>query len=926
MKKILGILSVFVLLAGSAALAAADSGNADLGPRETRVQANRCLTAGQYESALPLLQQLITWFSDSKSKNIALEMEGTYYHFGLCHFLLGHFSEANKAFEEYLKKYPRSAHSIEASVYIGDGYRFTHDYPKAVDAYTQVLDTFALDSDWRADVFASLARCALAQDDWKSATPLLRELQEIAPDDLRANWAATLLTIAYLKGNQLDKVYGQVPFLLRPNSLAARSTAFSLAALEAADGLFAEDAYRNALWVYRLVFPKALIEARSKRHLARLQKQADQLRQSGDGHYRELLRTQEYIAELEAELKTLAGIEDYGQQLQFRIARAYLETRRVWEGRVLFLDLHEQRGGGTAEESLFLAFQCAVHIQPWNDAFKIGGDYMGEYPQGKYYDQVTLTIGHLHAMEKAWPKVIAHLTAVLKVRPKHEWVAECMFLIGYAYFMEENYPESVVWLRRLNSEYPQHDRREEASYWLGMALLFNKGYEAAMPEFKAFITDYPKSVYRGDAAFRHAVCRYGLGNFTAAAAELSEFVRDFPASKLQGEAWMMQGDIAGVRGELPTAVARYREAMKHELNIELYNYCAFRAAEMLYDQKDFAGIIAHLRPYVQENREGVNLPLAIYWIGRAQWEMGQREAALACYRESLETYGVDRRALGIDLILDEWIGHVKKMPPAVADAAWNELGALMARAETEKKPALFLRLARGFFFRPGATDEAKDSLRQRLLREENVAVAPAVVLEWMMDEAAKRHQLPLATQAAERILRDFPETEYGLSARMFLGRQAAARQDYAVAEGHLNVIRQLFAADPVAAEALLLLGNLYLEQKRYDEADKCYESILGVREWRGPLWPAALYGRGECARLRRRYDTAAAYYERIYVMYSRYRDWTAKGYLRRAECLERLAEPGKAGEVLREMLGSEDLRNTEDGKRAQAMLASLEKP
>ena len=52
-----------------------------------------------------------------------------------------------------------------------------------------------------------------------------------------ARWAATLLTIAYLKANQLDKVYALVPYLLRPFSLASRSAAFNMAALEAADGI-----------------------------------------------------------------------------------------------------------------------------------------------------------------------------------------------------------------------------------------------------------------------------------------------------------------------------------------------------------------------------------------------------------------------------------------------------------------------------------------------------------------------------------------------------------------------------------------------------------------------------------------------------------------------------------------------------------------
>ena len=89
-----------------------------------------------------------------------------------------------------------------------------------------------------------MARCYLAEDNWKGAIPWLERVYRDAPDDLRASWAATLLTVAYLKERQLDKVYGLVPYLMDENSLAGCSVAFNLTALEAGDALFADESYR----------------------------------------------------------------------------------------------------------------------------------------------------------------------------------------------------------------------------------------------------------------------------------------------------------------------------------------------------------------------------------------------------------------------------------------------------------------------------------------------------------------------------------------------------------------------------------------------------------------------------------------------------------------------------------------------------------
>jgi len=896
----------------------------DLGPRETRVQANRFLTAGDYASAIPLLQQLIQWFADSKNKNIMLDMEGTYFHLGLCHFLLGHFPDSGKAFEEYLKKYPRGAHSTEAAVYIGDGLRFSQEFKKAIAAYQQALDKYAPNEDWRADVLCSMVRCYLAQDDWKTAIPLLQKAYRVAPDDLRTNWAATLLMIAYLKEKRLDQVYELVPYLLRPYSFASRSAAFNLAALETGDELFAEEKYRDALWVYRLVFNRDLIEARCKRHLERLQKEADNLRQSAEGRYRELMRTQEYIGEVEQEIKILGSVQNYSEELSFRIARAYMETRRVWEGRAAFLDLHQELEGEKAEEALSLGFQCAVQIKPWDDAFKIGLQYLDKYPQGKWYDQISLMLGHMHAMQKDWQAVVDLLTKVLKAHPKHESGAECMFLIGYSYFQLEKFPEAAAWLSRLNTQYPGNDRCEEGSYWLAMSLLFDHKYEKALAKFEEFTEGFPKSPYVEDATFRHAACRYALSDFRAAGKELDRFVVAFPQSKLVGEGLMMLADIAGFYGELPKAVARFHEALKHELNIEFYNYCTFRSTEMLCDLKDFPGIISQLEPYIQQNREDSNIPLAVYWVGRAMWQLEKRDEVLTYYLKSVEKFGQNRAALGVDLIVDEWIGHSRSLGPEKAAAAWAALRDLAKQAQESGRFPLALRLQRAFIHQPGISDQEREATLKELLNPDNIQYASAGVMELMLDEAQKRNLTDLATKVATAIVEVFTETDCVIPARMFLARQAVAAREFDTAEKHLNVIRQVFATSEEAAQALLILGNISQEQGKYPEADKYFADILAVKEWRGPLWPAALYGRAETARLQRQYDKAATYYERIYVMYSRYRDWTAKAYLQRARCLRLLNEPGKAQETLQEMLTVAELKDTDEGKEAQTLLAKLQ--
>ncbi len=899
------------LLSGLTTLYAQDT------PREVRQKASFALSKGAFDDAAGYLQQLVDWFGNETKAETVSQMESVYFNLGICHFFTGRFSEAREVFSTYLKKYKTGPRVAEVSVYLGDCYRFEEQLGPALKSYADTLRRYQLVPDTRADIYQSMSRCYLALDKWDKAIPVLRQLYSTAPDVSRKNWAAAQLTTAYLKRSEVDKVFRLIPYLLVPGSFASRSVALNMAALETGDDLFADEKYRDALWIYRLVYPHDVLTARSQQHLDVLQRRAERLRRAGGDNPRFLLRVQEQIGELENEIKALGQIANYDIELYFRMARAYMEIRRFRESRDLFLHLHEIAGEPRANEALFFAFQSAVRIQPWDQALEIGSQYMEKYPGGEYYDDVSIMVGQIYAKREEWPSVISVLTKALEISPKHKQAAECMFLIGYASFMEEKFADTVTWLRKMNDAFPENPREPDATYWIGMALMFDRKFDEAAIEFDKVIKRWPDSQYRKDALFRRAVCDFALSKFESAEPMLLDFLRQYPEDKLCGEAYMMLGDISGAFGDLVKAVLRYKQATDLEINIEFYNHCAFRCVEIMEELKDFQGITAYMQRYITMNRDGSNIPMAMYWVGKAMWNQGEQRGALEYLQEGIAKHGIDRKSLGIDLIVEEWIGRTRAAAPDVTKAAWASMMRLLDRAKKDKQEPLALRLKRVLLYYPNLTDEQRATITADIVREENLPVASAGVMELMLDTAEKRSNTNLAIRVAETIIKDFTETDYALSARMFLARVAINQQDYKNAIKHLTVIREVFATSSEAAEAQLLLGDLYIKQNEYDQADECYKNILSVREWRGPLWPAALFGRGECARLRRKYEEASAYYERIYLLYSQYKTWAAKAYLARAECLARLRLYEKAIETLNEMTSAADFQGSQELEEAR---------
>jgi TolA-binding protein len=945
-RRVRGLACAAALLAGLAGAQNPPAGGGAVPAtiREMRESAFRSFGQGDFSAAIAPLEGLIAARGSSKETQARMEMEPIFYNLALCYFLTANFASAEKAFQNYITAYPHGGRTSDAYVYVADCRRYTSKYKEAVKGYEEALRRYTFGPDLLADIYAAIASCHLAEDNWTAARePLLRAFHA-APDGLRRNRAATLLATAYLKTLALEKIYPMVPYLLQRDSLASRSIAFNMAALEAGDQLFQEERYREAFWIYRLVYPHDEVLVRTQTFLDFLQAQVEYEKREMT-EPRRLMRLQQWLGETEAEIKALGEIDNYDYDLEYRLARGYMEALRYREAREVFLHLHQVGGKEKAEEkeksqeALYLAFACSARLLPWTRAYETGRQYMETYPDGRWYDELTLMMGQMLAKEQNWAEVLKHFGTVLHVRPNHQAAAECLFLVGYASFMLEQFEPAAAKFVEVRTRFPQSELIPAAVYWTAMAELFNGKYDEAGKDFDLLLSRHGDCPYAEDAAFRRAMCAYGSAQYDDADRRLTAFVRAYPRNKQADEATMMRGDIAGAQGRIADAVKLYQQAMEGpNLNIELYNHCAFQGAQILFEAGRFQEVRQHLERYIDrsrdENRAGSNVPLAVYWIGRALLQLGEQGDALRYYRETVANHGRNRRMIGIDMIMDEWIAITKKSAPATARAEWQRLQDELRGAAAANDPVMTLRLKRVLMFHPEIKPGEKERLLASILQPENITNASPAVLEMMLTGARERQQGKLAAAVAREIVDVFTETDYALDARMALAEydmELAAKEEdpdrkkrlYEDAIRHLGVVRTVYASKGEAAQAMLILGRLYREQGRVKEAEECFRDVLAVREWK-QLWPEALYGSGECSLAQREYIKASAYYERIYLLYSHYNQWAARAYLRRAEALHLGYQDSQAIETIQAMLKVPDLAKFPEFEQAKVMLAKLE--
>lgn len=546
--------------------------------------------------------------------------------------------------------------------------------------------------------------------------------------------------------------------------------------------------------------------------------------------------------------------------------------------------------------------------------------YLERYPEGPNQQELGWQLTQVLIMDRAFEEAAALVHELLEQNPDHIFADRMLFLSGYALFQAEAFAEAEEIFTRLIAEYPESESEEAAHFWRAMTYLYRGQYEPAYAAFGEFARRYETGPFHVDAKFRQGVCLYALERFEEAREALEGFVGNFPAAPQQGEARLLLGDIAGFYGRLEEALEYFLAVQTLTIDMGIINHAAMQAGQVYEALERWEEMKEWFEDYLERYGTGGLYTEAIHRIGFALQQMDESEAMLDYYLEAVRKYGNDRDAIGIDFILRDWPLEYARVrgeyPVAVVEAE-------IKKTNPGEQPALALRWkmtlddiralqaeAAGVARAPGAEPD-----------EEALEHASAAVLNWLALSALEQEQTEFAVRAFEKCLSRYPETEWSEAALLNLARLAAAGERVEEAVAYYGRLREWFPLSNSAVEALEEEAGLLAANGEYDAAVELLEQILEVNEWRGEPWARALYRIGALRLAQNRPEEAFAYFQRVYVLYSHYREWTAKSYWQSARCLELLGRRQDRINTLREMVGDAGLAEFEEYALAQAALA-----
>ena len=260
-------------------------------------------------------------------------------------------------------------------------------------------------------------------------------------------------------------------------------------------------------------------------------------------------------------------------------------------------------------------------------------------------------------------------------------------------------------------------------------------------------------------------------------------------------------------------------------------------------------------------------------------------------------------------------------PPADPGA---ELDELLGSSATDQPPTAKARVLY-------AKAELARLRRQPAEEEKNIAkiaefkpeeLSP-VLLGRAGDYLLGKGKLDQAKMFYDKLMEDFPKSDYVDYAYNGLGEIAFQKNDFQVALRYFNDGTTKIAASSKLKDLTVGQGKTLLALNRLDEAKKAFEQVASVREWRGESTAYSVYSLGEIEAKKQHWAEANAYYQRVYVGYQKFLPWVAKAYIRSAECFEKLNKQKEAANTYRELLRNEKLAAFSETQTARQKLQAM---
>lgn len=923
-------------LAAAHAQPAASANDANLTAEELSVNASQLYAAGKYQEAADKYRAFISAYGKAKEAQAAVRLMR--YPLAMSLLQLQKFSDAQEAITEALANDPPIAQQEKQDLTFWKGVceMQDKDYEAARKSFEQFLALFPPGSERSPNYLAQfpaaqkipeakllIGTAFLLDEKYNEAAEYLVGTKPSLTPSNRGR-AAVLELYALLEANEEDKAMALVEKEYPRMGDLLQLVTFQTLTLELGSRYLEKKELRKAIIALQRIWSAERLLRHQESRLADLTSklQAAEANPVGDPYLK--FQLGQMIAKVKREVETFQKIPNFDSALRLRLATAYQGMKRYREAALIMeAMLNEMPADPVVESASVNLVQSWNQIERWPKAIEAAQIFGEKFPKSPSVPLVLYLQGIAEQKDLRYNDAVATFETITKKFPKSEFAPRAQFMEGFSLLLAERNKEAIAAFEEFPKAYPDHEMRESAAYWRGMAYSLDKQYVRSREVMDEYLAKYPDGLHRGDADFRKAYCAQQLEDYATSIKELYTFLRKHPGHENIAEARVLLGDALMNEGRMDEGIAAFAGIPKTEPRF--YEEGVFKVGKAYKLMEEYGKLRDHMTDFAAVSPRSPRVAEAIYNIGWVYRQEGDTAKARDVYWNAISEYGDDAEIRSVDDLFPA-LGKLYKGPEETAQYL-ARLRDLREEAATEKKNTLAMRALWAQAFAQRKSDPAR---AQELLLEAAPLANVQTTNPLLLADFAGAYMATGRDKEAEQMWRDLvkwnpraPQKDRAFAA---LGMLELERGNEKAALAYFDRFERETMGSVIFGKTLLAKAQLLDSRGLYPDARKTLEAVLASTSSTGQEKAEALFRIGDIYMREGKPQLAVPYFQRIYVMHGRWRDWVARAYLRSGEAFEKLKDDLSARRTYQELSEKEELADLQETAQARKRLEALGGP
>lgn len=463
---------------------------------------------------------------------------------------------------------------------------------------------------------------------------------------------------------------------------------------------------------------------------------------------------------------------------------------------------------------------------------------LDEYPKSKFSADVYVRKGDALYLTKQYIESAKAYKEAYKRSPKSEEGQYASFQIGQALYRSQDYTNSITQLRTCIKNFPTSPLADDALYTIAWIKTLQEKHDEAITEFESLVKTYSQSELVPQSIYYIGNAKYNKGDFEGAISEYKRVIDEFPTNYFATQAFQGLQYALIATGREQEAIAAGKEFAEKNPGSSISEQVEMKTNELFIKNADYSNAAKEYQNFIKKYPESDYAAEAMYWLAKSQVGLNQLQQAEDSYSLLIKKYPTNdysKQALLEFALLKLSITQVSK-----ADSLFRIIEDkfpntdLAGRALYERAQILLSNRdtvsAMNLFLKGASTTSGEYSLQSRYriamyLRERN------------LNDSARIMFQPLVQNTDNPLL--------SAEAQFRIGELWAQDKNWQNAAIAYAYIKENFdGQEPWFTVAMINLGECYEKLNDMVKARETYQTII-------ILHPADDYGKTAQSRLKR---------------------------------------------------------------------------